>query len=362
MSWKDHLREAVWGLSVYRPFDYAAAPADLVRLDANESPYALERDELEAVQAELARVDFHRYPEVSGRPLREALARWWKVEPDRILLGNGSDEIIAILIAAFGGGRHGAPGTVLFPVPTFGEYEQIALAHGARPLPVPLDGRFQLDEARLAETIRRERPALGFFATPNNPTGNRFDGGTLERLAGQMDAVLVADEAYGDFGGDTMLPRVDEVPGLFVMRSLSKIGLAALRLGALVGPREAVAELDKVRLPYNVNAASQALACAVLGRPDLLAARIRRVAERRRELEAGLRELPGVTVFPSDANFVLIRTPGDAKQVWERLLQRRVLVRNLSRPGPLEGCLRITAGTAEENETCLRALRAALEA
>ena len=360
MSWKDHLREGVWALGVYRPFDYASARPDLVRLDANESCYPFDREDLAVLQEEIARLAFHRYPEVSGRPLREALARRWNVEPDQVLLGNGSDEIIAILVTAFGGGRGGLPGKVLFPVPTFGEYESIALAHGARPVPVPLDGRFQLDEPSLAEAIRSERPGLAFFATPNNPTGNRFDAGTLERLARHMDAVCVVDEAYADFGGFTMMPMVGNAPGLFVMRSLSKIGLAALRLGALVGPREAIAELDKVRLPYNVSAASQALACAVLARPDRLDARIRRVAEARRALEAGLRTLPGLTVFPTDANFVLVRVPGAAQAVFDRLLARGVLVRNLARPGPLERCLRITAGTPAENEACLAALGAAL--
>ena len=176
-----------------------------------------------------------------------------------------------------------------------------------------------------------------------------------------MDAVLVADEAYADFDGRSMIPLVGKVPGLFVMRSLSKVGMAAMRLGALVAPPDAAAELDKVRLPYNVNAVSAALACAVLRSPEHLDARIRRVAERRRELEAGLRRIRGLTVFPSDANFVLVRTPVDAKQVFDRLLEHGVLVRYLSRPGPLERCLRITAGTPEENETCLRALRAVLE-
>jgi histidinol-phosphate aminotransferase len=360
VSWRDHLREAVWGLSAYRPFDYAAAPRDLVRLDANESCYPLEREDVEAFQAELARLPFHRYPEVSGRPLREALARRWGVAPDQLILGNGSDEIIAVLATAFGGGRDGRPAALLHPVPTFGEYEQIALCGGLRPVPVPLDPEFQLDEAALREAIRRERPTLAFLASPNNPTGNRFDPDVMLRLAGELDGVLVADEAYADFGSFTLMPRVGEVPGLFVMRSLSKIGLAGLRLGALVGPRDAIAELDKVRLPYNVSAVSAALACAVLAAPERLDARIRRVAERRRELEAGLRAIPGLTVFPTDANFVLIRTPGDARAVFDRLLARGVLVRYLSRPGPLERCLRITAGTAEENDACLRALRAAV--
>lgn len=360
MSWTENLRRGIADLPLYRPFEYASARRDLVRMDANESSYPLDAEDVRAFQHALGEIDFHRYPEVSGRPLREALARRWNVAPDEILLGNGSDEIIATLMTAFGGPEDGAPPRVLFPVPTFGEYESIAFAHGAQPVPVPLDARFGLDEGALVDAVRRHRPSLAFFATPNNPTGNRFDPEVLERLARDMDSVLVADEAYGDFGGFTMIPRVRAVPGLFVMRSLSKIGFAALRLGALVGPREAIAQLDKVRLPYNVSSVSIALACAALAAPERLDARIRRIAERRRELEEGLRSIPGLVVFPSDANFVLLRTPGDAKVVFDRLLERGVLVRHLSRPGPMDRCLRITAGTAEENDACLRALRAAV--
>ncbi len=360
VSWRDHLRPSLGGLGVYRPFDYASAPAGLIRLDANEAAYPLAPEEVEAFRAELARVDARRYPEVSGRPLREALARRWGVAPEQLLLGNGSDEIIDRLVTAFGAGTPGAPATVLFPVPTFGEYESLAQVHGARPLPVPLDARFALDEEALAIAVKAHRPALAFFATPNNPTGNRFDPGVLERLARLMDAVLVADEAYADFEGETLLGRVGEVPGLFVMRSLSKVGFAGLRLGALVGPREAIAELDKARLPYNVNALSLALAAAALARPAALEARIRATAARRRELEAALREQGGLDVFPSQANFVLVRTETDAHAVWERLLARGVLVRDLSRPGPLANCLRITAGTEEENAACVSALREVL--
>jgi histidinol-phosphate aminotransferase len=360
MSWRDHLREALAGLGVYRPFDYSTAARDLVRLDANEACYPLDADDVRAFEEAVARLPFHRYPDVAARPLREALARRWKVAPEQVLVGNGSDEIIAILITAFGGGRGAERAKVLYPTPTFGEFESIALSHGAAPLPVPLDEGFQLDEPRIADAIRRERPSLAFFASPNNPTGNRFDAAAMQRLAAEMDGVFVADEAYADFGGATLIPRVGEVPGFCVMRSLSKIGFAALRLGALVGPRDLVAELDKVRLPYNVNAVSAALACAALEAPERLAARIRGIAERRRELEAGLRGIAGLTVFATDANFVLVRTPGDAKAVFDGLLARGVLVRYLSRPGPLHNCLRITAGTPEENEACLRALRAAL--
>jgi histidinol-phosphate aminotransferase len=358
MSWKDYVRPAVFDLGLYRPFEQRPG---LVRLDANESALPLDPEEREACLRALAVLDVRRYPEVSGRPLREALARRWGFSPEEILVGNGSDEVITILAAAFGESKARGRGKVLVPSPTFGEYESIARSHGLSVVEVPLDSEWNLDEARLAEAIDRERPALAFFASPNNPTANRFDEAVLDRLAERFDGCFVVDEAYADFsGGSAHLNKVRRRESFCVMKTLSKIGMAGLRLGALVGPRDLIAELDKVRLPYNVDAVAMALACAILADPSRLDARIERVAELRAKLEADLRAIPGLTVYRSDANFVLIRTSIDAQKVFERLLERRIVVRNPSRPGPLENCLRITAGTQEENEQCLKALRAAL--
>jgi histidinol-phosphate aminotransferase len=359
MSWRDGLRAAIWSGSAYRPFDYGTAGPGLVRLDSNESAFPPDAEEMESFRDELGKLALNRYPDVSGRPLREALAARWGVGPDELLLGNGSEEIISTLTIAFAGASDGRPARVLYPDPTFNQYEALARAYGAAPAPVPLSAGFALDEARVAEVIRRDRPALAFFASPNNPTGNRFDAGALARLAALMDAVFVVDEAYADFGGATLVPRVREVPGLFVMRSLSKIGLAGLRLGALVGPRDAIAELDKVRLPWNVNAVSLALGCATLRHPERLERRIRQTVVLRRALGDALGALPGLTVFPSDTNFLLVRTPA-AAAVFQALLARGVLVKNVAQPGLLEGCLRITVGTALDSERLLRAMRAAL--
>jgi histidinol-phosphate aminotransferase len=176
-----------------------------------------------------------------------------------------------------------------------------------------------------------------------------------------MDAVFVVDEAYADFSGETLIPRVRDTEGLFVMRSLSKIGLAGLRLGALVGPRDAIAELHKVRLPWNVNVVSLALGCAMLRHLEGLERRIRATVELRRGFDVGLRQIPGLVVYPSETNFILVRVPGSASAVFSGLLARGVLVRNVSAPGSLERCLRITVGSSLENERCLRALRATLE-
>lgn len=360
MSWRARLRQAIWGSAAYRPFDYGAAGPGLVRLDSNESAFSPGEAEMAAFQEELGKLALNRYPDVSGRPLREALARRWNVRPDEILLGNGSEEIISILTIAFGGGAGGRAARVLYPEPTFNQYEALARAYGAEPAPVPLGPGFQLEEERFADAIRRARPALAVFASPNNPTGNRFDAAALARLAALMDAVFVVDEAYADFSGESLIPRIGSTPGLFVTRSLSKIGLAGLRLGALVGPREAIAELDKVRLPWNVNVVSIALGCAMLRHPERLEARIRETVALREGLAQSLRALPGLVVHPSDTNFLLVRTPAHAGAVFAALLAQGVLVKNVSAPGPLEGCLRITVGTALDNERCVRALRVAL--
>jgi histidinol-phosphate aminotransferase len=356
MSWRDWLRPTIWSGSAYHPFDYATAGPGLVRLDSNESAFLPDEDEMRSFQDELAKLALNRYPDVSARPLREVLARRWQLSPEEILLGNGSEEIISILTIAFGGGPTD-PARVLYPDPTFNQYEALARAYGAEPAPVPLGLGFGLDEERFAEAIRERRPALAFFASPNNPTGNRFDPDVLCRLALLADAALVVDEAYADFAGETLIPRVRTTPGLFVMRSLSKIGLAGLRLGALIGPADAIAELDKVRLPWNVNVVSQALGCATFRHPERIEGRIRETVALREQLAARLRGIAGVEVYPSEGNFLLVRTPLGGGAAFAGLLARGVLVKNVAAPGPLERCIRITVGTALENERCARALR-----
>jgi histidinol-phosphate aminotransferase len=357
MTWKEHLREGISQLTALRLFDYGGAGPNLARLDCNELALAPTADEMETFVRALRDVAVHRYPDVSGLPLREALARRWGIEPDEILLGSGSVETLAMLVTAFGTSGRGAPASVLYPDPSFPYYEVVARAHGVRPVPVPLNASFQLDEARFAQMIDRERPALAIFASPNNPTGNRFDPQVLERLARRLDAVFVVDEAYADFDGRTMLSQVGSIPGFFVTRSLSKVGLAGLRLGALVGTRDAIAEIDKVRLPWNVSAVAIALGCAALACPDFIERRVRTAVEQRQALDAALRQIPGLVVYSSDANFLLVRVPVDASEVARRLLQTGVLVKDVSRPGLLERCLRITVGGASENERCVNALR-----
>jgi histidinol-phosphate aminotransferase len=339
------------------PFRRAAPLIGMARLDLNEGVFPPDPDELEAMRDALDDVEFNRYPGDGAPALRAALAAHWKVADDEILAGNGSIEIAAMLMLAFR--RPGAK--LLLPVPTFEQFGALASLHGYEIVPLALDESFRIDEASAFAAIERHRPALAFFASPNNPTGNAFPPDLLERLAIRMDAAFVVDEAYADYAGyapRSLLSRAPAVPGLFVMRTLSKIGLAGLRLGALIGDKAALAEIDRARLPFNVSVQSQALGCAALRFPERMAARVAAIVRLRQSLAAGLSRLPGLRVYPSDANFLLLRTQGDAAGLCGRLRAREVAVRDVSGLPGLAGCLRITVGTEEENRRVLRALAA----
>lgn len=355
MSWRARLQPGLADIVVPAPFDYAQHGDALARLDSNELPVAPGSEERQAFAERIAKLDLNRYPEIDGRSLREAFARRHHVDPEQVLVGNGSVEIVGLLLTAFGGGRS-YPIEVLYPDPSFAYYETIACTHGARTLPVPLDESFELDESYVDATIDARRPALAIFASPNNPTGKPFDPQMLIRLAGRLDSAFVVDEAYGDYDHTSLVPMIGKVPGLFVLRTISRLGYAGLRVGALIGERDAIRELDKVRLPWNVNAISLALGCDVLAHPERLDAHVGAVVGWRRDLEADLAGIPGVTVWPSHASFVLVRVPTDAHAVFAGLLRRGVLVKDVSRPGVLRDCLRISVGTEHENARCVAAL------
>jgi histidinol-phosphate aminotransferase len=223
---------------------------------------------------------------------------------------------------------------------------------------VPLTPSFALDEPELLARAARCTPRLSVFASPNNPTGNLFDRGVMERYLRAAPGIVVIDEAYHDFAGASV---VDLLPGnrnLVILQTLSKIGLAALRLGILLADAKVVAELNKVRLPYNVGSFSQIAAQTVLENPVFLEGQIRAILEERARVAAALATLPGITVFPSDANFLLLRTDRPSRAVFEALRQRGVLVRDLGgTPGLLFGCLRVTVGVRAENDAFLEAVR-----
>jgi histidinol-phosphate aminotransferase len=317
-----------------------------VKLDANEHPFTLPSVVREAVLQALAAVSINRYPDPEAEGLRHTLAKMLDVAPDMLLLGNGSDELVQMVLVACG-----APSAaVLTPTPTFAMYGLGARMLDQRAVEVPLTTAWGLDMPQMLAAIARERPRVTFLATPNNPTANCFDGAAVHRLIEAMPGVIVIDEAYYEFSGQTVLPLLTSYPHLLVFRTLSKVGMAGLRVGILVGNPELVREINKVRLPYNLSAYSQVAAAVVLQHWELLAPEFRAIIRERERLRGELERVPGVTVFPSQANFLLARVDAGAVRVWEALGAHGVLVRHFPGSSALRDCLRITVGTPPENE------------
>jgi histidinol-phosphate aminotransferase len=334
---------------------HVAATDGLVLMHANENPHALPVELRERMARAVAAVALNRYPDGRGEAVKAALARALPLpEGAALVLGNGSDELIQILTTTVA--KAGA--TVLAPDPTFVMYRVYALHAGVRYVPVPLDGDFQVDADAMEAAIARERPALVWLPSPNNPTGRAVPVATVERILAAAPGVVVVDEAYADFSDATLVPRVLEFPNLLVLRTLSKVGLAGARLGYAVGHPAWIGEIDKVRSPYNVNALTQAVVPELLAAGDVFARQADSIRSERSRLAAALAALPGFRVVPSDANFLLVRVP-DAPRTAAALRAAGVLVRNLHGHHPATAnCLRITVGTPAENDTLIRALAA----
>ena len=334
---------------------YAVPPASgMVKLDAMENPYALPPALRRELAERLAQVDLNRYPEPNPQRLRELLARKMRVPAGmELLLGNGSDDLIQILTIALS--RRGA--ALMYPSPTFVMYSMNAAFTGMRAVPVALREDFSLDADAFIGRLRTERPALVFLAYPNNPTGVLYPRADVLRIIEAAPGVVVLDEAYHVFAGETFMDELPRFANLLVLRTVSKLGLAGIRLGYLAGRPEWIQELNKVRQVYNINVLTEAAAFFVLERLDVLEAQAAEIRAERERLGAALTALPGVKVFPSRANFYLVRVP-DAERTYEALARQGVLVRKLH-PALLQ-CLRITVGTPEENRILLNALHEAL--
>lgn len=347
------IRDDVRAISAYH-----VADADgLIKLDAMENPFGLPADLAAALGARLAAVALNRYPPADPAAFKRKLARTVGLPADcAVMLGNGSDELIHLIVQACA--RPGA--VVLAPAPGFVMYEMSARFDGCRYVGVPLTADFALDREAMLAAIARERPAVIFIAWPNNPTGRPFERAAVDAILDAAPGLVVLDEAYLPFAQDTWAPQLAQRPNLLVLRTFSKLGLAGIRLGYLAGAPALVAEIDKLRPPYNVNALTLATADLLLDHLAVLDAQAAELRAGRDRLLTALRALPGVTVFDSAANFLLFRV-ADADRVFASLKRQRVLIKNVSRAHPLlAGCLRTTVGTAEENRAFLAALTCAL--
>ena len=340
---KDLVREEVLALSAYHVGDAAG----MVKLDAMENPYALPQELQREIAGLAAGAALNRYPDPRAPQLTARLRQTMAIpEACDILLGNGSDELIHIMVLA--------------PEPTFVMYGVYARLNRMRYVGVPLAPDFSLDCARFLAAIEEHRPALTFIAYPNNPSGNLFPEADVLRILQAAPGVVVLDEAYHAFARKSFMPQLTLHPNLIVMRTLSKSGMAGLRLGYAAGSPAWMREFDKVRPPYNVNVLTQLVAERLLAHADVLEQQALAIREERGRLEAELARTGGVSTFASDANFLLARV-ADAGRVFEGMKQRGVLVKILHGSHPLLAqCLRITVGTAEENTKCLAALRASL--
>ena len=332
-----------------------------VKLDAMENPYPLPAELVPPLAHALAGACLNRYPDAAASEARAALRRSLALPGDvDVLLGNGSDELIQIVVSAVAGPQR----AVLAPDPSFVMYRRTALIANAPFVPVDLRADFSLDVRAMVEAmlgaIAREQPALVFIADPNNPTGNAFAERDLERVIRAAPGLVVVDEAYYAYAERSFLARVREFPNVVVLRTVSKIGLAGLRVGYAVGHPAWIAQFDKLRPPYNVGALAQAALPVLLARGELFESQAARVRTERARLARELARV-GATVYPSQANFVLVRL-ADADAAFAALRAARILVKNLDAAHPLlANCLRITVGTPDENDALVAALARHLE-
>ena len=346
---------------------YAVAPAaGMIKLDAMENPFGLPPALQAELGATLGALALNRYPAPAADALRELLRTTMQVPAGmELMLGNGSDELIHLILQACA--RPGA--VVLSPAPAFVMVQMSALFDGVKYVDVALRPDFTLDLPAMLAAIASHQPALIFLAYPNNPTGNLFDDAAIEAILAAAPGLVVLDEAYQPFAPRSWMSRLPEFGNLLVMRTLSKLGLAGIRLGYMAGRPELIAEFDKVRPPYNVNVLTQAAATLVLRHQEVLAEQAAVLRRERDMLATALAGLPGVRVFPSAANFLLVRIAPEAAPavaearataLFAHLKSRGILVKNMTRAHPLlVGCLRLTIGTPEENGLLFAALRAA---
>ena len=338
MDLKRLVKKGVCGLKAYNAREIPCK----VKLDSNESPYGFGQ----ALKA-VAGISTNRYPDPEAKMVRTLFARNLGIRPENILQGNGSDELIYYLIATYGG-------PVLYPVPTFSMYGIISQALGEKNIGIALDREFDIDIDRTMRSIRKDRPKLVFLSSPNNPTGNCFSSDRILKIIAGAPGIVIVDEAYQPFASEMgFLPFLKDFKNLVIMRTLSKVGLAALRLGFLIADPDIIEEVNKVRLPYNVNALSQAVAAAVLGKKNLLNSAVKKIASERDRLFNEMQKIEGVGPFPSEANFILFSVK-DPDKVFKALLKKGILVRNLN--DAVKGCLRVTVGTPEENTAFIKAL------
>jgi histidinol-phosphate aminotransferase len=337
---------------------YHSAQIDVpVRLNTNESPYAPPDAFLEQWLRRVRAADLNRYPDREARALRTRLGEFLGQPRERIFAANGSNEVLQTLLLTYGGpGRSAA----MFE-PTYALHSHIARITATEVVTGERSADFSIDVDAAADLVASARPSIVFLCSPNNPTGTVDDRACVDviaNVAAEFGALLVVDEAYGEFASWSAMDLVDESRPIVIVRTYSKVwSLAAVRLGFAIAPTWVVEELEKVALPYALSVPTLAAGEITLDFRSEMEHRVASLVEERGRLFAAMAEMPGLQVFPSGANFLLFRCDGDAHAVWEGLVARGVLVRDFSRWPRVEQCLRVSVGTATENDAFLAALR-----
>ena len=354
------IRKEIQAINAYHVPD----PGDMIKLDAMENPYHMP----EALMGEwldlIKRAEINRYPDPGASKLSAVLESYMGVPQNnssdksmanKIMLGNGSDELIQIMAMAVAQPAR----KILAPEPGFVMYSMIATFTGLDYVGVPLKDDFSLDMPAMLESIKTHQPALIFLAYPNNPTGNLFADDDIVQILNAAEGLVIVDEAYHPFACNSFMPRLGEFDNLLVMRTVSKMGLAGLRLGLLAGPEKWIAEFDKIRLPYNINILTQVTAEFALKHAEVFEQQAGIIREQRDWLFKELSGFSQFKIFPSRANFILLRVlEGDASEIFEGLKEQGVLIKNShSAGGVLTQCLRITVGAPEENQALIAALK-----
>ncbi len=331
----------------------------LIKLDAMENPHRLPEALQQALGERLGRVAMNRYPGPRIDDLRQALAAHAGVpEGCALMLGNGSDELISLLALACA--KPGA--AILAPVPGFVLYEMATLHQGLSFIGVPLTADFELDEKAMLAAIEQHQPALIYLAYPNNPTANLWDDAVIDRIIEAAPGLVVMDEAYQPFASRDSMPRLRQHPHVLVMRTMSKFGLAGVRIGYLMGQQALVEQVDKLRAPYNISVLNAEAGLFALENVGEYARQARLIRSERARLMTAVSALPNVQVFKSEANMFLLRLQAvSSAEIFERLKARSILVKNVTPLHPLLAhCLRLTVGTPEENDLLIDALKASL--
>ena len=336
------IRKNIKALKAYHVKNFDCA----IKLHANENPFSPSPDIQKLFAQTLSEIEFNRYPDPCSLGLRKVLSKKLHIAPNHLVIGNGSDELILLLMQIFC-----EPGaSVAFPDPTFAMYSIIAKGMGLKPISFPLDNQWNFSAEQFLELAKKNKAQIIFISYPNNPTGNCFEEEQVRKVIEEFKGIVVLDEAYYDFSKRSFIDLIKNHNNLIVLRSLSKIGLAALRVGFGVAHPKIIEVIDKVRLPYNSNAVSQKFSEKALQNFPLIQEQIDKIISERKRLRSVMSKIPSVTTFPSDSNFILFRSE---LEVFQGLIDGGILIRELGSHPRLKNCLRVTIGSPSENDAFL---------